>query len=248
MFEPFSAIMAMQAAIAGIRSCAEMLSEGKSEVQRIKKAVADAKEIAAEIGGFFSWVRGVLGFLKKPPPVASPVASAPEPKAKTKPKEEWIEHIPDENEIVDRFVRHLSEFLRQQAALVEYIDERKRLIFEGKVSENAHEAALELVMLEHRIEIFGAELREMMTINAPRQLGPLYTKFNQMHGLVTEEQRAAKDRERREANLKAWRRDQIRRLLIDRGMAALWAMLAVTWMWGLIWSLTWPAPTLTLLK
>lgn len=245
MFEPFSAIMAMQAAIAGIRSCAEMLSEGKSEVQRIKKAVADAKEIAAEIGGFFSWVKGLLGI--KPPPPASPVASTPEP-AKAKAKEEWVEHIPDENEIVDRFVRHLSEFLRQQAALVEYIEERKRLIFEGKVTENAHEAALELVMLEHRIEVFGAELREMMTINAPRQLGPLYTKFNEMHGLVTEEQRAAKERERREANQKRWRRDQIRYLLIERGMAALWAVLAVMWMWGLIWSLTWPAPTLGMLK
>lgn len=245
MFEPFSAIMAMQAAIAGIRSCAEMLSEGKSEVQRIKKAVADAKEIAAEIGGFFSWVKGLLDI--KPPPPASPVAATPEP-AKAKSKEEWVEHIPDEHEIVDRFVRHLSEFLRQQAALVEYIEERKRLIFEGKVTENAHEAALELVMLEHRIEVFGAELREMMTINAPRQLGPLYTKFNEMHGLVTEEQRAAKERERREANQKRWRRDQIRYLLIERGMAALWAVLAVMWMWGLIWSLTWPAPTLGMLK
>ena len=53
MFDPFTAIMAMQAAISGIRSCCEMLSEGKAEVQRIKKAVNDAKEIATEIGGFF---------------------------------------------------------------------------------------------------------------------------------------------------------------------------------------------------
>ena len=238
--------MAMQAAIAGIRSCCEMLSEGKAEVQRIKKAVEDVKTIAADVGGFFVWVRGLLGLAPKAPPAASPVAFTPEPKAKK--KEEWIEHIPDENEIVDRFVKHLSEFLRQQAALVDYIDERKRLIFSGNVTENMHESALELVMLEHRVGIFGAELRQLMTIDAPAQLGPLYTKFNEMYGVVSEEQRAHKERERREANQKRWRRDQIRNLLIDRAMAALWALGAVMWMWALIWSLTWPAPTLTMLR
>lgn len=239
MFDPFTAIMAMQAAISGIRSCCEMLSEGKAEVQRIKKAVNDAKEIATEIGGFFSWVKGLFG--QKPKAAPSPVAAEVITK-QVKKKEEWVEHIPDENEIVDRFVKHLSEFLRQQAALVDYIEERKRLIFGGLVTENTHESALELVMLEHRVTIFGAELRQLMTIDAPAQLGPLYTKFNEMYGVVSEEQRAHKERERRKANDKRWQREQTHNLVLARVWATILGVVLVLWVWGVILSLTWPAP------
>ena len=58
--DPISAMLMLSSALKGIRSCCEMLSEGKAEIQRIKKGVEDAKAIVKDVSGFFGWVKSLF--------------------------------------------------------------------------------------------------------------------------------------------------------------------------------------------
>jgi len=73
-------MLMLSSALKGIRSCCEMLSEGKAEIQRIKKGISDAKEIAKEVSGFWSWIQGLFLPKDKQPSV---VVKVEEPKLET---------------------------------------------------------------------------------------------------------------------------------------------------------------------
>jgi hypothetical protein len=69
------AIKAMQGAFNGIQYCCEALSDGKVQVQKIKKAAEDAQAIVKEVKGIWSIVRGL--FAKTAPKVEQPTTSSP---------------------------------------------------------------------------------------------------------------------------------------------------------------------------
>lgn len=193
--DPFTAIAMAQAAIKGIRACCEMLSEGKAEVQRIKKAVGDAKEIAKEVSGFWSWLKKLFAHSDTP-------HKAADERLTPATKEEYTTHIPTEDEVVDQFAKHLGEYFKVQSWWIKYRDEQREKIFNNiDGTTDNHLAALDLVMIEHKMEIFGAELRELMTSRAPPQLGPLYSKFNEMYAKVNAEQRKALEARRKKQAL-----------------------------------------------
>jgi len=55
------AIKAMQGAFSGIQYCMEALSDGKVQVQKIKKAAEDAKAIASEVKSAWSIIKSLFG-------------------------------------------------------------------------------------------------------------------------------------------------------------------------------------------
>jgi hypothetical protein len=193
-------MLMLSSALKGIRSCCEMLSEGRAEIQRIKKGVADAKEIVKDVSGFFGWIKGL--FL---PEDKQPVAVV-KAEEKKKVKDEYVDYIPDEDAIIDQFIKHVGDFFKAQAYLVAYKEDLERKVFGSTYGDN-NLGALELISIETKLVKCGAELRELMN-EAPAQLGPLYSRYKAMYGKILDEQKKARERDRR--NEKQKRIDKIK--------------------------------------
>jgi hypothetical protein len=199
--DPISAMLMLGSALKGIRSCCEMLNQGKTEIQRIKKGVADAKEIVKDVSGFFGWVKGL--FL---PEDKQSVNSGKVEESKKKVKDEYVDYIPDEDAIIDQFIKHVGDFFKAQAYLIAYKEDLERKVFSSSHGDN-NIGALELISIETKLVKCGSELRELMN-EAPAQLGPLYSRYKAMHSKILDEQRKARERDRR--NEKQRRIDQIK--------------------------------------
>ena len=184
-------MLMLGSALKGIRSCCEMLKEGKAEIQRIKKGVEDAKEIAKEISGFWSWLQGLFFPKDKQPSV---VVQTEEPKKKVK-KEEYVDYIPDADAVVDQFIKHVGDFFKAQAYLVAYKEDLERKIFSSSYGDN-NIGALELISIETKLVKCGTELRELM-VDAPPELGPLYSRYKAMYSKILDEQKKARERDRK---------------------------------------------------
>lgn len=193
-------MLMLSSALKGIRSCCEMLSEGKAEIQRIKKGVEDAKAIVKDVSGFFGWLKGLFGGSSSEP--VKSVETKPE-KAK---KEEYVDYIPDEDAVIDQFIKHVGDFFKAQAYLVAYKEDLERKVFSSSHGDN-NIGALELISIETKLVKCGAELRELMN-EAPAQLGPLYSRYKAMYSKILEEQKKARERDRK--NERQRRIDQIK--------------------------------------
>ncbi len=144
-------MLMLSSALKGIRSCCEMLSEGKAEIQRIKKGISDAKEIAKEVSGFWSWIQGLFLPKDKQPSV---VVKVEEPKKKV--KDEYVDYIPDEDAVIDQFIRHVGDFFKAQAYLVAYKEDLERKVFSSSHGDN-NIGALELISIESVIALTLSE-------------------------------------------------------------------------------------------
>ena len=201
--DPISAMLMLGSALKGIRSCCEMLNEGKAEIQRIKKGVEDAKAIVKEVSGFFGWLTNLFsgGSSSSEPPV-KPVETTPTANK----KDEYIEYIPDEDAIVDQFIKHVGDFFKAQAYLVAYKEDLERKVFSSSYGDN-NIGALELISIETKLVKCGRELVELMN-EAPPQLGPLYSRYKSMYSKILDEQKKTRERDRR--NEKQRRIDKIK--------------------------------------
>lgn len=182
--DPLTAIAALRAAYSGIQYCCQALGDGKVEVQRIKKAVEDAKEIATEIKGIWSTIKS---FFKAKETVVEVV----KPKVV---KEEYVDHVPDEDEVVQQFVHHLGEFFKHHHDLVEYAENRYQEVFSSPNPDQRQ--ILELTTLQAEIDGAYLKLSETMRIRAPQQLGPIWSRFNDMNDKVSKERFKRKERDR----------------------------------------------------
>ncbi len=195
-------MLMLGSALKGIRSCCEMLNEGKAEIQRIKKGVEDAKAIVKEVSGFFGWLTNLFsGGSSSSEPAVKLVETKPTAK-----KEEYIEYIPDEDAIVDQFIKHVGDFFKAQAYLVAYKEDLERKVFSSSYGDN-NIGALELISIETKLVKCGRELVELMN-EAPPQLGPLYSRYKSMYSKILDEQKKTRERDRR--NEKQRRIDKIK--------------------------------------
>ena len=220
--DPLTAIAALRAAYSGIQYCCQALGEGKVEVQRIKKAVDDAKTIAADVKGIWSTIRGLFG--------SKPAAAAPVEVKKQ--KDVYVEHIPDEDEIVQQFIKHLGDFFKNHRALVEYTEKRYEEVFNSPDPDQTQ--ILELTTLQAEVDGAYMKLSEMMRVRAPRQLGPLWDRFNVMNEKVSDERAARKERERIKRQQDAWRQEQEHQDRVDLGVALFLTLLLVAELWA-VW-------------
>jgi len=201
--DPISAMLMLSSALKGIRSCCEMLNEGKAEIQRIKKGVEDAKAIVKEVSGFFGWLKGLFSGAQNTDKAPQETLRSPQTPQK---KEEYEEYIPDEDAIVDQFIKHVGDFFKAQAYLVAYKEDLERKVFSSSYGDN-NIGALELISIETKLVKCGRELVELMN-EAPPQLGPLYSRYKSMYSKILDEQKKTRERDRR--NEKQRRIDKIK--------------------------------------
>lgn len=233
------ALQAMRAAYSGIQYCCDALREGSVEIQRVKKTVeggvADAKKIYAEVTGLWSWFQKLVGL--KPTekavavPVAEPKREAASSTAKTSKRDEYIDHIPTQDEVVQQFIGHMGEWFDNYSTLKAFAEKRYAEVF-GKDEINPKEV-LELTQLQAELDAAYPTLRTLMG-GAPWQLGPIWTQFQEMQDKVKAGQAARQMKAKRE---KAWREaraEKLRHDRIDRNVAVFFTAFVIAYFWLLL--------------
>jgi len=236
------ALQAMRGAWAGIQFCCDCLREGSVEIQKVKKTVeggvTDAKKIYAEVTGIWGWLKGLLGSgnaqtgkgsIKQAESVAT---KEPPTEKKRKPKDEYVDHIPTQDEIVQQFIGHVGEWFDNYHTLKTYTEKRYAEVF-GK-DEIDQKEVLELTQLQVEVDSAYPALMSLMTTNAPWQLGPIWTQFKEMQDKVKVGQAARQMKQKREKAMRDARAAQKRSDDIDRNMTWFWAIVTVFYFWALM--------------
>jgi hypothetical protein len=236
--EFYAAFQVAKLALAGIRSCVDMLNEGKGELQAvtgdIKKGVESAQAIYKEVTGFWSWLQKLFGgspasVLPSEPATPASVEAAP----KSKP--------PDitEDDVVETFLTHFTDFVEAQTVILDAIsDEREKILNVWNPKQNNRRAAIELIRYERRINDMAMELSGLMA-SAPKKLGSVREQFSEKLDEVRDAQSAARERFRIRKHQESWQRDLLRNHRIDRAMAMVWVAVVLLWIWATLLSVGW---------
>lgn len=224
----------MRGAWAGIQYCCEALREGTVEVQRIKKTVeggvADAKKLYTEVTGLWGWLQKLF----RPgsaPSVAVPDAAPKAPSKKSKQRDEYITHVPTQDEVVQQFIGHLGEWFDNYSTLKAFAEKRYAEVFGKDVIDQKE--VLELTQLQAELDAAYPTLSDLMT-GAPWQLGPIWSQFREMQDKVKAGQAARQMKQRREKAKRDAEAAQARSDRIDRNMTVLWALVLVGYFWVLM--------------
>lgn len=239
------ALQAMRGAWAGIQFCCDCLREGSVEIQRVKKTVeggvADAKKIYSEVTGLWSWFQKLVGI--KPAKQVSDInvvdttkSVTESPAKKAKQRDEYVDHIPSQDEIVQQFIGHVGEWFDNYHTLKTYTEKRYTEVF-GK-DEIDQKEVLELTQLQVEVDAAYPALMSLMTTNAPWQLGPIWSQFKEMQDKVKVGQAARQMKQKREKAKNDAIAAQRRSDQIDRNMTWFWSLTLVGYFWilmGTVW-------------
>lgn len=239
MLDPITIKLAfegMRAAYKGIQYCCEALGEGKVEVQRIKKGIDDAKAIVKETKGIWQAIRGLFS---KPAPTVSPQPiaqpEAAKPAAKKAKRAEYTEHVPDEDEVVQQFIDHLSNWFRNHAVLCAHLEQMSAEVYSKDIIDPVE--VLKLTTMQAEVDGAHLKLSEMMRVQAPRQLGPLWERFQAMQEKIKREQSIRRERERIWRQREASRRYNEEMQRLERNLSIGFSLLALVYFWWLMWAI-----------
>jgi hypothetical protein len=240
------ALQAMRAAYSGIQYCCDCLREGSVEIQRVKKTVeggvADAKKIYSEVTGLWGWLKGLLGAPAKPhgstsaKPTEATEQTEPVAKKKSKAKDEYVDHIPSQDEVVQQFIGHVGEWFDSYHTLKTFTEKRYAEVFGKDIIDQKE--VLELTQLQVEVDAAYPALMTLMTTNAPWQIGPIWTQFKEMQDKVKAGQAARQMRQRREKATRDAITARKRSDQIDRNLTWFWSVMLVWYFWvlmGLVW-------------
>jgi hypothetical protein len=239
------ALQAMRGAWAGIQFCCDCLREGSVEIQRVKKTVeggvTDAKKIYAEVTGIWGWLKSLLSGpsdnKNQPTTPLDKVSTEPEKiTKKSKKRDEYVDHIPTQDEIIQQFIGHVGDWFDNYHTLKAYTEKRYAEVF-GK-DEIDQKEVLELTQLQVEVDSAYPALMSLMTTNAPWQLGPIWSQFKEMQDKVKVGQAARQMKQKREKAKRDAIAAQKRSDDIDRNMTWFWAIVTVFYFWtlmGAVW-------------
>ena len=215
----------------------DALSDGKVQVQKIKKAAEDAQAIASEVKSAWSIIKGLFKTAK---PVDRPSKTAATenkqsgneaiPKAA---KEVYIRHIPTEAEIVQKFVDHVGDFYHHHRELSEIYDTKSEEVY--AMDRPDPRDILLLSQIRHELDGAYMKLSGMMRgAHVPPQLGPLWDNFHAIYENAKEKQQARRERERIRHSREASNRRNERDKMIDFWAAMFLTAIFVIELWA-VW-------------
>ena len=244
--DPISLLMAAQATVAAIKRGCELLSEGKQEIQKLKKTVeqgvGDAKTIFKEVSGLWGWIKQLFNIAPKPTAISpvkkpEPETTQPVKKAKEAPRELSFEEY--QTQAIHQVCEQLKTFFEIQRKLKEHCRELEEV---SKTTETVEDSAIDRVQIELQLENMSTQIREAM-IYAPKELRNIYSRFLKMYEQILEEQEFARQLKQKQEKDKQWQRFLLRNHRIDRAILAVSVMLVIVWMWGMMLSLGWLVKT-----
>lgn len=239
------ALQALRGAWAGIQYCCDALNGGAVEIRQAKKTieggVASAKAIYKEVTGIWDWVKSLLsstaksnGSIGAEQSASASVKEAPVEKATKKRKSE--PQYLDEDAVVQQFIEDLGTWFDAYHELKSIADKAYVDIFSKDVVDQKE--VLKLTQLQVELDKAYPDLMSQMTTRAPWQLGPIWSRFNEMQDKVAAKQEARRAQEKRQRAKRAAAEAQRRSDKIDRNMTWFWAITLVSYFWvlmGTVW-------------
>lgn len=232
----------MQVAFEGIQYCCEALSEGKVQIEEVKQTIEDgvgnAKAIYKEVTGFWGWLQSLFGVHPKPinqdklgklsDTSVAVEASVPQKKQKV------VQHIPDTDEIVQRFVDHVSSWFENHQKVSSWLEGALAAAFAKDVIDPAE--ILRLTAIQTRVDGSYVQLSSIMA-GAPKQLGPLWSNFQVMQEKVKNEQAKRKNMERIRRQQDAAKAQEASDQKLYRNLTIFYTVLIITYFWWYVWAL-----------
>ena len=230
----------MQVAFDGIQYCCEALGEGKVQIEQVKQTVEEgvgnAKAIYKEVTGLWSWLKSLFGSSPDEPvqKTTEVIEFTEKPNKPTKSLEKVVEHIPDEDEIVQKFVDHVSAWFENHQKVATWLETAMAEAYEKDVIDPSE--ILRLTAIQTKIDGAYVQLSGIME-KAPYQLGPLWTNFKAMREKVKDAQAKRRNKERIRKIQEAARAQEKADERMYRNLTVFYTVLIITYFWWFIWAL-----------
>jgi len=205
-----------------------MYKEGRQLVVDAKKeldgVVKDVKGIQNDAKGVWGFLTGLFGGKKQE---ATKVAEAPKKKVKQKAPEF------DENQIYAQVADALTKFFHAYNGLQTYkMEQEASALTVG--DEEGQDIAIRLVIADLQMEKLNDEMREYMVYHVPQEMKNLYSRVNDMIGLIANKQQMARKAELDRKKAIAWQRRRALNKIQNRVLAAIATSLVIAWTWLMI--------------
>lgn len=214
--DPFSLLLAAQAAVGFIKSGCEMLHQGRMELEGAKKTVEGVVADVRAIRGIFDWFVDL--FTSQP----AKTADAAKPVAKTKAARQQQSYEELETVLIRDIGERLGTLFDTQQQINNYyaeLEEQSKTQYDP--TQNTSKKAIERALIELQMEKLMEQTREAM-VYAPPELKDLYSRFLVMHGKIEREQEWARAEMIRRTRAARWKREreEIELIEITSGVTA----------------------------
>ena len=212
--DPFSLLLAAQAAVGFIKAGCNMLHDGRMELEGAKKTVEGVISDVKAIKGIFDWF---IGLFKRAEPTAE---AKPVAQKKAAAKKQSYEDL--ELKLISEIGANLGVLFDTQQEINNYyaeLEETSKTNYDP--AQNTSKKAIERALIELQMEKLMEQTREAM-VYAPPELKDLYSRFLKMHNKIEQEQAWARSEMIRRARLARWKKeqDEIRVIELTSGVIA----------------------------
>ena len=238
--DPFSLLLAAQAAVGFIKQGCAMLHEGRMELEGAKKTVEGVLDDVKAIKGIWEWFIGLFGSKPTQAAAAKPVAKA---KAKAAAKQQSYEEL--ELKLINDIGERIGLLFDTQQQINNYyhsLEEESKGTYNPE--QNTSKKAIERALIELQMEKLIEQTREAM-VYAPMELKDLYSRFLKMYKKIEEEQEWARDEQIRKARMDRWLQEERHNSRVNRLLMVAAVALLVVWMWSFLLALKWQHATQT---
>jgi len=230
--DPFSLLLAAQAAVGFIKAGCNMLHDGRMELEGAKKTVEGVISDVKAIKGIFDWF---IGLFAPPHDKLATKRDTAAPKSVAQKKQQSYEEL--ELKLISEIGANLGVlFDTQQQINNHYLELEETSKTNYDPAQNTSKKAIERALIELQLEKLMEQTREAM-VYAPPELKDLYSRFLVMHGKIEREQEWARAEMIRRARQARWKQEQedIELIgLISSGVAVVFISMFFGWMmWAL---------------
>jgi hypothetical protein len=240
--DPFSLLLAAQAAVSFVKKGCEMLQEGRAIIDDFK---SDAEGIVGEVTatietvkGLWDWVQNLFKFTKPEVKFTKPdVVVINKGKTTKSIKQKDPEPEVLQLKTIAGISDKLGEFFEIQKKLKDYYRSLEdESINDYKPDQNSAIKAKDRVFVELQLEQMTVDIRETM-VYAPKELKDFYSRFLAMYGKIEEEQEFARLQQIRRAKYKKWQRERLHNQLVDLWVVLAGATFVLAMLVGILWDL-----------
>jgi hypothetical protein len=240
--DPFSLLLAAQAAVSFVKKGCEYLQAGRAIIDDFKSdaegVVGEVKATIETVTGLWDWVQNLFKFTKPEvkftkPDVAIINKGNITKSIKNKDPEPEVLQLKTIASISDK----LGEFFEIQKKLKDYYRElENESLTDYDPYKNTAIKAKDRVFVELQLEQMTVDIRETM-VYAPKELKDFYSRFLAMYGKIEEEQEFARLQQVRRAKYKKWQRERLHNKLVDLWVVLAGATFVLAMLVAILWDL-----------
>jgi hypothetical protein len=196
--------------------------DAKAEVEAV---VGDLKGVQEDAKGVWGFLTGLFGGAKQE--IQQKTVEKPAKKVKQKAPEF------DENQIYAQVADALTKFFHAYNGLQTYkMEQEASALTVG--DEEGQDIAIRLVIADLQMEKLNEEMREYMVYHVPQEMKNLYSRVNDMIGLISNKQQMARKAELDRKKALAWQRRRALNKIQNRVLVATAVSLVILWTWLMI--------------